>query len=161
MIAPIMHRVNAYIYQSHQSGIETSNHQVALNQHLTINRTNLELKQVLGSLQSWVSAILSIAPIWNWNLIAPIMHRVNAYIYQSHQSGIETVKQLIISLIQLLYQSHQSGIETKRFIIVMIYELFLSIAPIWNWNYETFHALNFAYIYQSHQSGIETRFVLH
>jgi len=99
--------------------------------------------------------------------------------YQSHQSGIETCKNVMLSICIFFYQSHQSGIETviKRSLVDGVWttnRTNLELKqykqqPFWvqdnstnRTNLElklqkeianTLHRLN----YQSHQSGIETR----
>ena len=98
-------------YQSHQSGIETLYRRQSGNKRRATNRTNLELKPGTLDTIAWTGRF-----------------------YQSHQSGIETNESLASALPCLFYQSHQSGIETN-----LMDDLKLAV-----------------FSYQSHQSGIET-----
>ena len=118
-------------YQSYQSGIET------------IENTWTPVLEFLPIVPIWNwncskyddknrGSVLPIVPIWNWNVNSNCGIKCGS-IYQSYQSGIETVGRPS--------SEYRSG---------------LPIVPIWNWNLITSLSFSRRGIYQSYQSGIET-----
>ncbi len=145
------------IFQSNQSGIETTN------KILFARRWHLPIEPKWNwngrfARRFWICSYLPIEPKWNWNLYAIIVF-YGVSCFQSNQSGIET------DLSQFFH--YRNG---------------LPIEPKWNWNIFTFgqliqsdtsnrtkvelklelvfRNLSFSH-FQSNQSGIETCDLLH
>ena len=120
-------------YQSYQTGIETQQRHICLAVFQAINRTKLELKQLINSAQgcridNYQSYQTGIETNWIYLLLPAVFY------YQSYQTGIETsFSEVVISWIWS-YQSYQTGIETKLNIMEFIAKNNLSIVPNWNWN---------------------------
>ncbi len=75
--------------QSHQSGIEISEHEIDEEHEGAHNRTKVELKFVIGQ------------------------SNTTSHCSQSHQSGIEIERFPEVKIVGHYSQSHQSGIEMK------------------------------------------------
>ena len=148
--------------------------------HIPINRTIMELKlgqclegyevvplsiapswnwNIIASLLFWAYAILSIAPSWNWNNILPAWQRHHQPINRTIME-LKHIKSGGSPVETYLYQSHHHGIETREVVNSLV-----STA-----NYQSHHhgietsvsAYNFQPLpaYQSHHHGIETREVV-
>ena len=99
---------------------------------LTTNRTTLELKPS-QFIDAQTVSTLPIAPHWNWNPDRSA-RSFRAPCYQSHHTGIETIKRCKRMSSGVVYQSHHTGIETDVVHRCQARLNNLPIAPHWNWN---------------------------
>ena len=121
----------AGFYQSYQSGIETLPSAFTNVLCETINRTKVELK-LNGTEARELFIILSIVPKWNWNKCT-VLPFSNFIAINRTKVELKLFFAWLDKRRGELYQSYQSGIETVQATALYTLEM-LSIVPKWNWN---------------------------
>ena len=164
-------------FQSYLYGIEISfTPGLSSNIMFCFNRTFMELKFL--QLPSYPCCrCVSIVPLWNWNGLAGCVIRL-LLLFQSYLYGIEMIAVYILQAAEVvrfnrtfmelkLLVYHGRSRRTRCFnrtFMELKFPLhpachqtscFVSIVPLWNWNFYSYHRTHAADVFQSYLYGIE------